>query len=156
MNSSNEHQTSRRRRIRMPTLLSAILASLTALACVLAAGAMAKPIEPKATNLQQDVDALVAAGAPGAILLVRDGNKTTRLVGGVADLATQRKISQGDHYRIASLTKTYVATVVLQLVGEGKLRLERHRRALAARRRPEREQDHDPDAAQPHERPLRP
>src|SRR5205814_8415107 len=29
----------------------------------------------------------------------------------------------GDRFRIASLTKTYVATVVLQLVGEGKLSL---------------------------------
>ncbi len=28
-----------------------------------------------------------------------------------------------DHYRIASLTKSYVATVVLQLVAEGRLRL---------------------------------
>ena len=32
-------------------------------------------------------------------------------------------MEQGDHYRIASLTKTYVAAVVLQLVAEGKLRL---------------------------------
>jgi D-alanyl-D-alanine carboxypeptidase len=83
---------------------------------------MAKPAQ-NATSLQQDVDALVAAGAPGAILLVRDGNKPTRLTGGVADLATQTAMQAGDHYRIASLTKTYVATVVLQLVAEGKLRL---------------------------------
>jgi D-alanyl-D-alanine carboxypeptidase len=123
MKGSNEQRLSRPGVIRTPTLLSAILVSCTALACILAAGATAKPIASDATNLQQDVDALVAAGAPGAILLVRNGGKTTRLVSGVADLATQRKISQGDHYRIASLTKTYVATVVLQLVTEGKLRL---------------------------------
>ena len=29
-----------------------------------------------------------------------------------------------DHFKIASLTKTYTATVVLQLVGEGKLSLD--------------------------------
>jgi D-alanyl-D-alanine carboxypeptidase len=73
--------------------------------------------------LQQDVDALVAAGAPGVILLVRNGNKTTRLTGGVAEIATSTPMKAADRYRIASLTKTYVATVVLQLVGEGKLRL---------------------------------
>ena len=32
-------------------------------------------------------------------------------------------MSARDHFKIASLTKTYVATVVLQLVGEGKLNL---------------------------------
>ena len=32
-------------------------------------------------------------------------------------------MNAGDHYKIASLTKTYTAAVVLQLVAEGKLRL---------------------------------
>ena len=32
-------------------------------------------------------------------------------------------MNAGDHFKIASLTKTYTATVVLQLVAEGKLRL---------------------------------
>jgi D-alanyl-D-alanine carboxypeptidase len=123
MNTPDERRASRPRSYRLPTLCFAILASLSAVACIVTAGASAEPTSSEATNLQQDVDALVAAGAPGAILLVRNGNETTRLVSGVADLATQRKIGQGDHYRIASLTKTYVAAVVLQLVAEGKLRL---------------------------------
>jgi D-alanyl-D-alanine carboxypeptidase len=75
------------------------------------------------SELRKDVDALVASGVPGAILLVRNGNETTRLVGGVADLARKTPMRPADHYRIASLTKTYTATVVLQLVAEGKLRL---------------------------------
>ena len=101
----------------------AIFVCLTALTSIAAVGATAAPTAGTATRLQQDVDALVAAGAPGAILLTRDGAKTTRLTAGVADLSTQRAIQPTDHYRIASLTKTYVATVVLQLVAEGKLRL---------------------------------
>ncbi len=76
-----------------------------------------------ASALQAEVDAIVAAGTPGAILLVRNGSQATRLTGGVAEIATKRAMGAGDRYRIASLTKTYVATVVLQLVGEGKLRL---------------------------------
>jgi D-alanyl-D-alanine carboxypeptidase len=98
----------------------AILASLVAAAVVVGVAAAA-PTPP--SSLQQDVDALVAAGAPGVIMLVRDGNKTTRLTGGVAEIATNTPMTAADRYRIASLTKTYVATVVLQLVGEGKLRL---------------------------------
>jgi D-alanyl-D-alanine carboxypeptidase len=100
------------------------------LACTLAttivtasATANAKP-DDRQPSLRQGIDGLVSAGAPGAILLVRDGGDVRRLTGGVADLATQREIRAGDRYRIASLTKTYVATVVLQLVDEGKLRLD--------------------------------
>jgi D-alanyl-D-alanine carboxypeptidase len=101
----------------------AILGCVTAFACLAAAGAMASSAESHAAGLQQDVDALVAAGATGAILYVRDGNKTTRFTGGLADIAAQRPMAPDNRYRIASLTKTYVSTVVLQLVAEGKLRL---------------------------------
>lgn len=78
----------------------------------------------RVASLQKDVDALVRAGAPGAILLVRDGNHTTRLTGGLGDVARRTPIRADDHFKIASLTKTYTATVILQLVGEGKLRLD--------------------------------
>jgi D-alanyl-D-alanine carboxypeptidase len=108
----------------MVGITGAVLACIVACAIV-AASAMAKrPATPRATALQNDVDALVAAGAPGAILLVRNGGETTRLTGGYADLATKEPMRPADHYRIASLTKTYVATVVLQLVAEGKLHLD--------------------------------
>ncbi|OKI01398.1 D-alanyl-D-alanine carboxypeptidase [Streptomyces sp. CB02923] len=43
---------------------------------------------------------------------------------GLADLKTGRKVVGNEHSRIASNTKTWVATVVLQLVGEGKLKLD--------------------------------
>jgi CubicO group peptidase (beta-lactamase class C family) len=43
---------------------------------------------------------------------------------GVADKATGRAARSGDLFRIGSTTKTYVATVVLQLVGEGRLSLD--------------------------------
>ena len=128
MTRATQHSQSRPRRSqrhRTFELATAICACLTA-AVLVAASAAANPTTTPATQmatLQNDVDGLVAAGAPGAILLVRDGNKTTRLTSGVADLSTKGAIEPGDHYRIASLTKTYVATVVLQLVAEGKLRL---------------------------------
>jgi D-alanyl-D-alanine carboxypeptidase len=44
--------------------------------------------------------------------------------GGVADQSTGSAARPGDRFRIASTTKTFVATVVLQLVGEGRLSLD--------------------------------
>ncbi|MFG2401177.1 serine hydrolase domain-containing protein [Streptomyces lydicus] len=43
---------------------------------------------------------------------------------GVADRATGRAVEARDTFRIGSITKVFVATVVLQLVAEGRLRLE--------------------------------
>ncbi|QXJ26726.1 beta-lactamase family protein [Actinomadura graeca] len=43
---------------------------------------------------------------------------------GLADLRTGRKVVGDEHGRIASNTKTWVATVVLQLAGEGRLKLD--------------------------------
>ncbi len=85
-------------------------------------GAVGQP--GSALELQEGLDGLVAAGVPGAILLVRDGDRTVLLASGLGDIAGQTPMRPDDRFRIASLTKSYVATVVLQLVGEGKLALD--------------------------------
>src|SRR5213594_2150078 len=119
--SQSKPLTSRRRRT--TELSGAILACWTAAALVVAsAAAMPRNTHAK-TSLQQDANALVAAGVPGAILFARDGNHTVRLTAGVADLERRTAMDARDHYKIASITKTYTATVVLQLIAEGKLRL---------------------------------
>jgi D-alanyl-D-alanine carboxypeptidase len=78
---------------------------------------------PTASPLQQLLDQIVVAGAPGAIGLVWDGTTTERAASGVADLRTGRPMRTADRFRVGSITKTFVATVVLQLVGEHVLRL---------------------------------
>lgn len=101
------------------------------LGCVTAAAAIggsalaghAEATSPDASGLQKDVTALVRAGAPGAILFVRNGDRTVRVTAGLGNVVQKTPIRPGDFFKIASLTKTYTATVVLQLVGEGKLRL---------------------------------
>ena len=111
------------RRLAIP---AAILACLAA-AVLAAAAAPAQPTTTtgsQATGLQKDVNALVAAGAPGAILLVQDGNRTVRYTAGLGNVAPKTPMRANNHFKIASLTKTYTATVVLQLVGEGKLSLD--------------------------------
>jgi D-alanyl-D-alanine carboxypeptidase len=97
----------------------AVVAAILATA-VVAAGAGAQ----RNATLQQRLDALVAAGPPGAVLLVRNGAETERLVSGVGEVATKAPMTAGDLFRIASLNKSYTSAVVLQLVGEGKLGLD--------------------------------
>ena len=76
-------------------------------------------------GLQRVLDGLVADPnvAPGAVAAVITPAGTWRGSAGVADLATRAPATPDDWFRIASLTKTYTAVVVLQLVEEGKLRL---------------------------------
>jgi D-alanyl-D-alanine carboxypeptidase len=109
-------------RLMLPATILACLAT----AALVAASAPAMPTATsgrQASGLQQDLDALVAAGAPGAILFVRDGNRITQLTAGLGDIARKTPMRPDNHFKIASLTKTYTATVVLQLVAEGKLSL---------------------------------
>src|SRR4051812_11008162 len=72
-------------------------------------------------QLQGLLDQIVAAGAPGAAARVRTERGVTRAASGVADLSSGRPMRPGLHYRVASVTKPFVATVVLQLVAEGRL-----------------------------------
>jgi D-alanyl-D-alanine carboxypeptidase len=100
--------------------------ALLALAAVVALGlpgrAHAATAAPPA--LGQALDRLVADGVPGAIALERHDGEEWHAASGVADLATQEPISPGDRYRIGSITKGFVSTVVLQLVAERRLSLD--------------------------------
>ena len=78
----------------------------------------------RADNLDRALARLTHAGAPGAVVLVRRGAHTRRVARGYADRATRRPMRAGDRFRIGSLTKTFTATVVLQLAGEGRLGLD--------------------------------
>jgi D-alanyl-D-alanine carboxypeptidase len=75
-------------------------------------------------ELQRALDRVVASGVPGALVLSRDGNNRIRLTSGYGNLAKKTPIGASDRFRVGSLTKTFVSTVALQLVGEGKLSLD--------------------------------
>ncbi|MEU8689559.1 serine hydrolase domain-containing protein [Streptomyces sp. NPDC048665] len=70
------------------------------------------------------VEAAVTAGVPGATATARDAHGTWSTTAGVGDLGTGRPRSAADRYRVASITKTFVATVLLQLEAEGRLSLD--------------------------------
>ena len=96
--------------------------ALTLAAGVTATAATAGP--GREAKLQRALDQLVAAGAPGAIAVVRDGDRTIRLTSGYGNLERRTPMRATDRVRIGSLTKSFVAAVVLQLVGERKLALD--------------------------------
>jgi D-alanyl-D-alanine carboxypeptidase len=77
-----------------------------------------------APDWQARLNAVVTAGAPGAILLRRDGERTTVLAGGLGDVAARQPMATGDKFRAASQMKSFTAAVVLQLVQEGRLGLD--------------------------------
>lgn len=92
--------------------------------------AIADLSHPRATAAHLRVaDAGAAGGSGGAgpdgVGPGGSGDSGTSWYGtsGVADLATGRKIGRHDRFRIGSITKVFVATVVLQLAYEGRLQL---------------------------------
>ncbi|HYA50372.1 MAG TPA: serine hydrolase domain-containing protein, partial [Streptosporangiaceae bacterium] len=74
-------------------------------------------------EVQRLLDQLVAAGAPGAAAWIHGEHGSVQAASGVADLRAGRPMRPGLHFRAGSLTKSLVATVVLQLVAEGQLSL---------------------------------
>ena len=110
----------------MPTprrILTAALAASTAALTFAASWATAAPAAPQPAGLQQALDAVIAAGAVGAVAEVRTDHGTWRSVSGAAEFNGSRPEPQ-DLFRAGSVTKTFLATVVLQLVQEHKLRLD--------------------------------
>jgi D-alanyl-D-alanine carboxypeptidase len=67
---------------------------------------------------------LVRDGAPGALVVLRTPTKVRRAASGVSSRDPRVRLRATARFRIASVTKPFVATVVLELVGEGKLALD--------------------------------
>ncbi len=88
-----------------------------------AAGASAAPA-PYRSDLQSAVNDWHTLGAVGAQGEVSVGPRNSVARSGVADRKTGAPMPLDGHFRIGSNTKTFVAVVVLQLVGEGRLSLD--------------------------------
>lgn len=75
--------------------------------------------------VQRVLDQAVREGeVPGILTQVREGGSHWFGTAGVGDTRTGRARRYEDRFRIGSITKTFTATVVLQLVAEGQLALE--------------------------------
>jgi D-alanyl-D-alanine carboxypeptidase len=92
-----------------------------ALACAALAGAS----PPPKPELQRHADRLVAtSGLPGVVTLVEQDGRRTVVAAGLADVARRRAMRATDRFWIGSVTKAFVATVVMQLVAERRLGLD--------------------------------
>ncbi|MFG2859009.1 serine hydrolase domain-containing protein [Streptomyces mirabilis] len=101
------------------------LALLTVCALVpTAGGAVAAPpaVGPDATALRAALDRVTATGAVGAVA-DRQGGAVWRGSSGKSRLNGRQAAPVDGRFRAGSVTKTFTATVVLQLAGEGRLRL---------------------------------
>ncbi|MFI6852896.1 serine hydrolase domain-containing protein [Streptomyces sp. NPDC050416] len=107
---------------RARTILTA--ATAVALSAALAGPAVAALPAGHHDATRQAVRAAIADGVPGVTVRVRQGHGTWAATAGVGDLKTGQPRSTRDHYRVASISKTFVATVVLQLEAEGRLSLD--------------------------------
>jgi D-alanyl-D-alanine carboxypeptidase len=113
----------RRRRV----LVVSALAALTGLVVTTAPSASAEHGTAKTSAVvQKGLDGLVRDdGFPAALASLRDSDgRTSNYTSGVGDLRTGSKVPVDGQIRIASATKMFTATVVLQLVGEGKVDLD--------------------------------
>lgn len=98
------------------TVLAATLVAGLAATALAAPAVAAAPPKPSHAATQQALDAAVAAGVPGAVAQARDGKD--RWTG----TAGERK--GNDRFRVGSITKTFTATVLLQLQAEGRIDLD--------------------------------
>lgn len=111
-------QTKPRQRIFIIVILSLFLVSLLAL----------QPTIQAQSDEQAELDAILAYyvydDEPGMVLWVSEGDEHWASAQGLASLEDGTPLAVDDSFRIGSVSKTFVATLVLQLVEEGELELD--------------------------------
>jgi D-alanyl-D-alanine carboxypeptidase len=75
-------------------------------------------------TLDDHLDAVVRTGVPGAVATAAGPGFRWERAAGLADLETNESLKPDHRFRIGSVMKVFVATVVLQLVEEGALALD--------------------------------
>ncbi|MET9286270.1 serine hydrolase domain-containing protein [Nocardia beijingensis] len=89
-----------------------------------AATAPTAAAEPDRPELRKALEAIVASGIAGITLRVHDERGEWVGSAGVRELGETAKPPTDGHVRIGSNTKTFTATLVLQLVAEGRIALD--------------------------------
>lgn len=114
---------------------NAVTPDKTAAACVSDPASVVQRL-PTAASLQPmpaadaaPIAAAAAAGfaashSPGAVVAVRTPQGTWIQAFGVADVATGAPMVAGTHQRVGSVTKSFTATILMQLVAQGKVALD--------------------------------
>ncbi|SMC70329.1 serine hydrolase domain-containing protein [Lentzea albidocapillata] len=98
-----------------------LVAALTA-ATLLATAGVASAAPARQGAVQEIMDQLTKSGGALGIQARINGRDTVR--SGIAELGSRKPVPNNGTFRIGSVTKPFVSTVVLQLAGEGKLGLD--------------------------------
>ncbi|MFE0177764.1 serine hydrolase domain-containing protein [Streptomyces sp. NPDC059002] len=112
------------------TVRSRLVSAATVLTVTtLAAGALAAPALADSPGdrheaTRQALDGLIKEGVPGVTAQARDGHGPWDAAAGVGDMRRGTPRGEHDRFRVGSITKTFVATVLLQLQGEGRIDLD--------------------------------
>ncbi|BAH44624.1 D-stereospecific peptide hydrolase precursor [Brevibacillus brevis NBRC 100599] len=83
-----------------------------------------KSIQRDRNSVKQAMRDTLHFGFPGILAKASEGGKTWGYAAGVANLSTKKPMKTDFRFRIASVTKTFTATVVLQLAAENRLNLD--------------------------------
>jgi len=78
----------------------------------------------KYDTLRNKLSQIIKRGPPAAMLLLKVGKQQQRMSVGLADLATKRKATTDDAWRIASVTKLVTAAIIIQLAQERRIKLD--------------------------------
>jgi D-alanyl-D-alanine carboxypeptidase len=109
--------------MRIAFLVSSLLAGATVVALAAPPAAAAATDPSPSTRLQQELTAVIAAGATGVTARVQDGRHEIAAASGAAELGLPRPVPVNGRFRAGSVTKSLIGTVVLQLVAEHRLGL---------------------------------
>ncbi|KPU50956.1 serine hydrolase domain-containing protein [Bacillus wiedmannii] len=81
-------------------------------------------IQGDRTSVKKAMRGALQLGYPGILAQISKGGKTWSYTAGIADLKTKKPMKVDFRFRIGSVTKTFIATVLLQLAGENRLNLD--------------------------------
>ncbi|NKW92446.1 serine hydrolase domain-containing protein [Bacillus toyonensis] len=76
------------------------------------------------TSVKNTIRDALQLGYPGILANISKGGKTWSYAAGIADVRTKKPMKADFRFRIGSVTKTFIATVLLQLSGENRLNLD--------------------------------
>jgi D-alanyl-D-alanine carboxypeptidase len=113
-----------RKRFALATAATVAVASGLMLGTQISEAATRPPSSSTRATAQHDADALLKFGAPGVLVGLDSKDGDVKVRSGVGNRTTGTPVPWEAKFRIGSFTKTFVATTLLQLVGEGKLSLD--------------------------------
>jgi D-alanyl-D-alanine carboxypeptidase len=125
--SKHPHRPPSKKRNQLRRRAGLVASGATLLAAMAAQGAapgVASAGPAPSVRLQHELDAIVAAGATGVTAEIDTGQHHLRESSGAAVAGSDAPVPVDARFRMGSVTKAFVATVVLQLVAEHRLGLD--------------------------------